>query len=105
MWREGSPAEQSDGGYFLTTALMAPEDYAGPLGASKDVREVHQWRSVRQGTAFQQQRAQLPKGTLPVLALQQKRLSEPMLPKAAADLRSVAASAKHEGLIFRRWEA
>lgn len=102
MWREGPPAEQCDGGYFLATALMAPEDHAGPPQASKDVREVHQWGSVRQGTAFQQQRAQLHKRTLPVLALQEKRLSEPMLPKVAADLRSVAASAKHEGLIFRR---
>lgn len=81
MWREGSPAEQRDGGYFLTTALMAPEDHAGPPQASKDVREVHQWGSVRQGTAFQQQRAELHKRTLPVLALQEKRLSGLCFPR------------------------
>lgn len=39
------------------------------------------------------------------LALQEEKLSEPILPKVAADLHSVAASVKHEGLIFRRWEA
>lgn len=71
MWRESSPAEEcGGGGDFPATALMAPRDHAGPPRASKDVREVHWWGSLRQGTAVQQQRAQLCKGILPVLALQ-----------------------------------
>lgn len=34
-----------------------------------------------------------------------REASEPTLPKGAADLHVMAASMKHEGLIFRRWKA
>ena len=105
MWREDLPAERCDGESFAAPALMAPEDHGGPHQGSKDITEMHQWVSLRQGTVFQQQRAQLCKESLAALALQEERLSEPTLPKVAADLRSAAASVKHEGLIFRRWEA
>lgn len=71
----------------------------------KDITELLQRVSLRHGTAFQQQIAQLCKESLTVLPLQKERLSEPTLPMLAADPRSVAASMKHKGLIFRRWEA
>lgn len=103
-WREGLPAERCDGEPFAATALVAPEGHGGPHQGSKDIMEVHPWVTLGQGTAFQQPRTQLCKESLPAPALQE-RLPEPILPKVAADLHAVAASVKHEGLIFRRWEA
>jgi len=105
MWREGLPAGRRDGEPCAATALMSPEDRGGPHQGSKGIMVVHQCVSLRQGTAFQQQRAQLCKESLTALGLKEERLSEPTLSKVAADLRSVAARVKHEGLIFRRWEA
>lgn len=101
---KGLPAEGCDGETFAATTLKAPENHGGPHQGSKDIVEVHWWVSLRQRTAFQQQRAQLCKESLAALALQEK-LSEPTLLKVAADLCSVAARVKHEGLIFRKWEA
>lgn len=101
MWREGSPAEQWDGGYFLTTAQMAPKDHAGPPQASKDVRELHWWgawdRELLSSSKEPNSAKESPCGG--------SAGGEALLPKVAADLCSVAASVKHEGLVFRRWEA
>lgn len=102
MQRKGLPEESWASEPLATNSLMAPNDLGGH---SKDITEVHLWVSMRQGTAFQQQRAQLCKESLAALASLEKRLSEPTLPEAAADLCALEASVKHEGLIFRRWEA
>lgn len=72
--------------YFV---LLDTDCWKGPACVTRAVQQLH---PAAKGPSLQRN----PAGG---------EASEPTLPKGAADLHVMAASMKHEGLIFRRWKA
>lgn len=79
MWREGSPAEQWDGGYFLTTALMAPKDLKSMLAHPRPPKMSGSCTDgePETGNCFPAAKSPTLPRNLPVVALQEEKLCFP----------------------------